>query len=380
MSDPVTNAEVEDVLSSIRRLVSEDKRPLQMAQRENVSDRLVLTPALRVAKDTRYPDQDDRAEEQGPHYADVQGDAVTDNDEAPADVLVLDQPHDALARDTDTPADVSDNDQQAEKENSGTYAFDDPAHDYDADPYNFADDEDNDGEGSKSAFIEEPDHAAPESDYDAAAPAQDEHVPETVEAEQQEAQTQHDEPQLPPTEEAQVADQALSPTSKAAALRAKIEELEAAIGGISGSWDVGSEPSALNSSNSKDAMAWEDESPEDAITSRMPAYEPEAEPSEQDGFLLSDGLDASPDEGSDQSDHAPKEDDNSAQVDVKTGVPSALDYGDEDQLIDEEALRDMVSEIVRAELQGALGERITRNVRKLVRREIHRALTAQDLE
>ena len=28
MSDPVTNAEVEDVLSSIRRLVSEDKRPL----------------------------------------------------------------------------------------------------------------------------------------------------------------------------------------------------------------------------------------------------------------------------------------------------------------------------------------------------------------
>ena len=32
------------------------------------------------------------------------------------------------------------------------------------------------------------------------------------------------------------------------------------------------------------------------------------------------------------------------------------------------------------ELQGALGERITRNVRKLVRREIQRALTAQDLE
>jgi len=49
-------------------------------------------------------------------------------------------------------------------------------------------------------------------------------------------------------------------------------------------------------------------------------------------------------------------------------------------VIDEEMLRDMVSDIVRAELQGALGERITRNVRKLVRREIHRALTAQELE
>ena len=52
----------------------------------------------------------------------------------------------------------------------------------------------------------------------------------------------------------------------------------------------------------------------------------------------------------------------------------------DDQFLDEEALRDLVTEIVRAELQGALGERITRNVRKLVRREIHRALTAQDLE
>jgi len=52
---------------------------------------------------------------------------------------------------------------------------------------------------------------------------------------------------------------------------------------------------------------------------------------------------------------------------------------DED-VLDEEALRDMVAEIVRQELQGALGERITRNVRKLVRREIHRALATQDLD
>jgi hypothetical protein len=43
-------------------------------------------------------------------------------------------------------------------------------------------------------------------------------------------------------------------------------------------------------------------------------------------------------------------------------------------------LRELVSDIVRSELQGELGERITRNVRKLVRREIHRALTSQDLE
>ncbi|MEK6205601.1 MAG: hypothetical protein N2B02_08235, partial [Amylibacter sp.] len=43
-------------------------------------------------------------------------------------------------------------------------------------------------------------------------------------------------------------------------------------------------------------------------------------------------------------------------------------------LIDEDALREIVIELVRAELQGDLGDRITRNVRKLVRREIHSAL------
>ncbi|MDP5216884.1 hypothetical protein Q5Y75_06610 [Ruegeria sp. 2205SS24-7] len=48
-------------------------------------------------------------------------------------------------------------------------------------------------------------------------------------------------------------------------------------------------------------------------------------------------------------------------------------------VLDEESLRVLVAEILREELQGVLGERITRNVRKLVRREIQRALTARDL-
>ena len=50
-----------------------------------------------------------------------------------------------------------------------------------------------------------------------------------------------------------------------------------------------------------------------------------------------------------------------------------------DSYLDEDGLRDLVASIVREELQGPLGERITRNVRKLVRREIHRALAAHDL-
>lgn len=52
----------------------------------------------------------------------------------------------------------------------------------------------------------------------------------------------------------------------------------------------------------------------------------------------------------------------------------------EDAVIDEAALRALVSEIIRQELQGTLGERITRSVRKLVRREIQRALASRDFE
>ncbi len=47
---------------------------------------------------------------------------------------------------------------------------------------------------------------------------------------------------------------------------------------------------------------------------------------------------------------------------------------------DEAAMRDMVRDIIREELQGTLGERITRNVRKLVRAEIARAMAVRDFE
>lgn len=47
-------------------------------------------------------------------------------------------------------------------------------------------------------------------------------------------------------------------------------------------------------------------------------------------------------------------------------------------LADEAFLREIVGDVLRQELQGELGERITRNMRKLVRREIHRALSQLD--
>ena len=60
-------------------------------------------------------------------------------------------------------------------------------------------------------------------------------------------------------------------------------------------------------------------------------------------------------------------------------VPQAAPETDAEVVLDEDMLREMVSDIVRKELQGSLGERITRNVRKLVRREIYRALETRDL-
>lgn len=58
-------------------------------------------------------------------------------------------------------------------------------------------------------------------------------------------------------------------------------------------------------------------------------------------------------------------------------MPSLFDDSD-DLPIDREVLRRLVGEVLREELQGALGQRMTRNVRKLVRAEIRRALLEQD--
>ncbi|WP_149586599.1 hypothetical protein [Tabrizicola flagellatus] len=58
-------------------------------------------------------------------------------------------------------------------------------------------------------------------------------------------------------------------------------------------------------------------------------------------------------------------------VDVD-GMPLAV--------LDEAALQEIVRQTLRSELQGELGERITRSIRKLVRAEINRAFIARDLD
>lgn len=59
MSEPMSSVEIEDVLSSIRRLVSEDFRPsLRHAAQPPAGDKLILTPALRVVSN-RAPNWDE---------------------------------------------------------------------------------------------------------------------------------------------------------------------------------------------------------------------------------------------------------------------------------------------------------------------------------
>ena len=67
-------------------------------------------------------------------------------------------------------------------------------------------------------------------------------------------------------------------------------------------------------------------------------------------------------------------------VEPEAAVSEGTGLFDGESGIDEEMLREIVRDIIREELAGTLGERITRNVRKLVRVEINRALTAREFE
>ncbi|GHE88819.1 hypothetical protein GCM10016455_06210 [Aliiroseovarius zhejiangensis] len=53
---------------------------------------------------------------------------------------------------------------------------------------------------------------------------------------------------------------------------------------------------------------------------------------------------------------------------------------DDTDIIDEEVVQAMVARLVREELQGEVGEKITQSIRRFVRREIERALTLKGLE
>jgi hypothetical protein len=68
------------------------------------------------------------------------------------------------------------------------------------------------------------------------------------------------------------------------------------------------------------------------------------------------------------------------EIDVAEVLSAALIEDEGFRVLEEAELHDLVRAMVREELQGSLGERITRNVRKLVRAEVNRALAARALD
>ena len=132
----------------------------------------------------------------------------------------------------------------------------------------------------------------------------------------------------------------------AGSLSAKIEALEAAIARTEDQWEPDGESNDAYSGTRTRSMRWSIHDGFDA---------PDTEKTGTATFIRhSDKADAQPSGDGDEQTFA--------------------------EFPDEEALREFIAQVVRDELQGALGERITRNLRKMVRREIYRALVTQKLE
>lgn len=364
MSDPVKSSDIEDVLSSIRRLVSEDyQRTPQNAAHQNAAPEpqadsasdetdtpvpgdtaLVLTPALRVhdgGKADKTVDDAASDHESGAPDALVAQDAVLD---AVADALV----DEALQQD----------DKAGSSEDGVALAEPEPEECKGEAPVTSADALC--AERMEDADTDPADILSPDAMYDPAPANMD--VPAEQAAERSPVDDAHSE-----TDESD--DQSAQDASES--LEAKIAALETLIGKRNEEWEPEEGDGSLAADvaseiNDATALEWEDHAP--AAEGHEPGPEvneltpvedqaPESEVTAEDPVTESVAEPAS--DGADDA--------------ILKDEPEGL-------LIDEETLRDMVCDIVREELQGALGERITRNVRRLVRREIHRALASQELD
>lgn len=307
MSEPVSNAEIEDVLSSIRRLVSEDTRTTIHSRVEEepsaaAQGRLVLTPSLRVTSDE--PEQlpaEDQAEQifdVAPDLAEPAADSDLDEDSAHVDEEeVSEKPW------SDPGATLYEAAANAEVESDVEDTGETNAHEAEPELHS------SDNEACSDDALEEP-----------------EAVSEVWHKDAQDAEdaSEYQEP-------------------KDVGLAGAVEAVGAAMAETENDqWEPhGDEPPDINVPETE-PLEWQDDDGEaDDLSAPTVTY-------------IDDNFDEDAD-------------------DVELFV-------DDEAVLDEATLRELVTDIVREELQGALGERITRNVRKLVRREINRALSVQDLE
>ncbi|SFT85141.1 hypothetical protein [Sedimentitalea nanhaiensis] len=358
MSDPVTNIEIEDVLSSIRRLVVDEKGPVSgLPDRgwSDVRDRLVLTPSLRVREvsDGSNPDiQTDDCD-------------VTDVQHREADRSVA-EPNDSFA---DRPVQLSGDEAVvgcgADGENldfSEVFAqLDGGSDDARASREQPSGDRTQRDEAGSSA----PPWRDPESFLMKAAQlarqANAQTTPDSVPAdilnwlndtEEQPLGGAGDPERSTADDEAVACAGATPEPSAGTGLPPDLEgDVERPTPGLN------VKPGALETdiANSRD---------------RAPNTAVQTVPEERDANPFAD-------------DPEPVHEAVTDAADAQTGDPFPDILGDLDPegvgaaSLDQDALREMIADVVREELRGELGERITRNVRKLVRREINRALPTQ---
>ncbi len=442
MSNPVTNVEIEDVLSSIRRLVTEDDRSEKAEARPVVNDtvdRLVLTPALRVAD---VPQEDVEPEEtlieetqaeailEAFEPAEEQNEERSEPEEAPdhqfaeltaeeemdeawieagtTDDMVSGETENQLG--DDVPLDAVDEEFSEEVHMDSSEVED--AADAGSEPDALEDPPWKNGDTYlfQAAQLAEKTDAVKRDRLAAAAEAAKGRSAETLSEETNEFEIEtstafpedaislgdyeirsDDEEtsgetgslEQPQTDEHATADESFSPGTdageedlsetddvrvelpsfrdtraersydntgqRASNLSAKIEALEAAIAETQDQWEPDGQVGDDYAGTQVDKIVWpESDEPQEPEISEPLAAQVESEPETIESATV---------EASELSQQTP-----------------------EDAVLDEDGLRELVADIVRQELQGVLGERITRNVRKLVRREIHRALTTQELD
>lgn len=295
MSDPVSNTEIEDVLSSIRRLISESKAS-EGQQKPKKAEKLVLTPAFRV-------------------------------------------------HDEDSAAQAS----QGEGDTSSTRPT-------------------GETEASKGAVV----HAKPKDDIGAAHPAETDSSPELVNEDLDDDTPtpvfSHRGYGATSQDDIQVAFEDIG-TSDSDSMTGRAAEIEEAISNKPESW----EPDGGEDTNQSDVLMFHAARLQ-ADGNTHEATNDNASNSASDGseapFIAIDEPAAS---ATHRVDHAHL---------VPSSTPSneVEIVGDDTELIDEEIIHAMVARLVREELQGEVGEKITQAVRRFVRREIEKALTLKGLE
>ncbi len=428
MSDPVSNADIEDVLSSIRRLVSEEPCSNisrgQQAEDGNV-ERFVLTPALRVSEEDRpdaadTPDTPPTGQPQQPvETADPAPQAPegfeatedwSDNrlqyaTEAMTEGRVGPEAHDS-ARAARAPADLSLEERIAELEAAIERA-----------PQEWEPDGSEDGSSDESRPLS----------YDAGSDGDDiadmvlavgseQAEPDQPEATQQDPETVETGPEadladlLELVSSTQTADEDGSPepepefeSSRRVGLADDHDpqpDAELAEDHDAPQPETGAEDQPDADDAAVDWLDFEAEteadqddtaeiSPGDETEGTLSAweepltaqeaFEPTAPTEMQESEAAGTEVDADEDDDAIEAEQMFGGDANHAAASLDSEHDNLLS-DDEALTLDEDALRELVSDMVRQELQGVLGERITRNVRRLVRREIQRALALRDLE